>query len=289
MSGSPIHVVEIRSPVDAGKLPRANARLGWRLPLDARELEVIARWARDRGGASICLHGAAVVQLDAVLDTVAVVTLELDATQIARPPQRAAHVRELSLGGLPDRVRETIASFGGVRTLRIDARGGELDAGALDSLPFLRGLSIAAASLRGCAGIERVRSLAALELVRTRVDALDPLLRHPGIVALRLANVEPVTSIEALRGHANLRSLALESLLHLESLAPIATLPRLERLAIGRLWQFNVADAAFIVEMRTLRELSLDIGGARKNVEITKLLGLPEPMPLDVLKEGEAV
>lgn len=282
MTGSPIRVVELRSPVDGGKLPRATARLGWRSPLNAGELATIARWADARGGASIRLHGTAVEQLDDVLTIVRPVNLEVEATRIARPPRHGGTVAGLSFAGLPSRFRETIASFGGVRTLRIDARGGAVDAGALAVLPLLRGFSIAQASLRGCTAINDLRSLAALELVRTRVDHLDAPLRHPGLAALRLANVQPVTTLEALSGHPNLRSLALESLLHLESLAPVATLPVLERLTIGGLWQFNVADAAFIAGIRTLRELSLDIGGTRKNVEITKLLGLPEPSPLDV-------
>jgi hypothetical protein len=282
MNASSIRVAEIRSPVVAENLPRANARLGWRSPLKTPELEAIARWASAKGGASIRLHGAAIDQLDAVLEIVPVVRLEVDAARLVRPPKGAGEVRELSLHGLPDRAQETISAFVGVHTLRIDARGAAFDVRALYAMPVLRGVSIAAASLHGCSGIDRVGALAALELVRTRVDELDSILRHPELAALRLSNVERVTSIDALRGHAGLRSLALESLLHLESLAPIATLHRLETLAIGGLWQFNVADAAFIAEMKTLRALSLDLGGTRKNVEITKLLRLPEASPFDV-------
>lgn len=282
MSGSSIHVVEMRSPVEAERLPFTNARLGWRTPLDPGELDAIARWARGHGGASIRLHGAAVAQLDAVLDAVPVVTLDLDAKRIANPPRRAERVRELVLHGMPHDADDTLSSFSGLQTLRLDARGDTVEVKVLEALPSLRRCSIASASLRGCAGIARVPTLAALELVRTRVDAIDPLLRHPGIVALRLADVERVTSLAALRGHACLRSLAIESLLYLENLQPLATLQHLETLAIGGLWQFNVGDAVFVAEMRALRALSLDIGGARKNVEITKLLGLPEPTPFDV-------
>jgi hypothetical protein len=274
-------VFELRSPVEAERLPRSAACLGWRTPLDPSELDAIAQWARVHGGASIRLHGAAMAQLDAVLDAVPVVSLELDATRIADAPRYAHGVRELVLRGMPHRT-ETLSSFSGVRTLRLDARGETVEVRALEALPALRCCSIASASLRGCVDIKSIRTLAALELVRTRVDAIDPLLRHPGIVALRLANVERVTSLEALSSHAVLRSLAIESLLHLESLQPIATLQRLETLAIRGLWQFNVGDARFVGEMRGLRALSLDIGGARKNVEITRRLGLPEPLPFDV-------
>lgn len=281
MSGGFIRVFEIRSRVDAERLPLSNARLGWRTPLDTSELDAIAGWARSHGGASIRLHGAAVAQLDAVLDAVPVVALDVDAARIAAPLRRAESVRELVLRGIP-RSADILPRFSGVRTLRLDARGETIEVRTLEALPALRCCSIAAALLRGCAGIESVRTLAALELVRTRVDAIDPLLRQPGIVALRLANVERVTSLEALNGHAGLRSLVVESLLHLESLQPIATLPRLETLAIGGLWQFNVGDAEFVTKMRGLRALSLDIGGARKNVEITKRLELPEPPPFDV-------
>lgn len=282
MSGGSIHVYEIRSPLDAERLPHSNARLGWRTPLDPGELDAIARWARGRGGASIHLHGAAVAQLDAVLNAVPVAALDLDATRIANPPRHAERVRELVLRGVPHRADDTLSSFSAVRTLRLDARGETFEMGALEALPALRCCSIASASLRGCARIERVRTLAALELVRSRVDSIDPLLRHPGIVALRLASVERVTSLAALRAHARLQSLAVESLLHLESLQPIATLQHLETLAIGGLWQFNVGDALFIAGMRGLRALSLDIGGKRKNVEITKLRGLPEPARFEV-------
>lgn len=282
MSGTSIHVFEVSAPVDAARLPLFNARLGWRTPRSPSELDAIARWARGRGGASIRLHGAAVAQLDAVLDAVDVVTLELDATRIVDPPQRAQRVRELVLRGVPHRAEDVLPAFSGVRTFRLDARGETLDVRLLHALPALRCCSIASAVLRGCAAIGRVRTLTALELTRTRVDAIDPILRHPGIVAMRLANVERVTSLEALGGRAGLRWLAVESLLHLESLQPVATLRGLETLAIGGLWQFNVGDALFVAEMRGLRALSLDIGGARKNVEITKRLGLPEPAAFDV-------
>ncbi|HZY99759.1 MAG TPA: hypothetical protein VFE36_09310 [Candidatus Baltobacteraceae bacterium] len=282
MSGATIHVVDLRSPVDGAKLPRSKAILGWRAPLDRRELDAIARWAQASGGASIRLCGAAVAQLDAVLEAVAVVSLDIDGRRIVRPPRNAANVRELNLHGLPDPVNETLAAFGGVQTLRLDACGQSLDIGTLRTLPLLRQCSIASAALTGCAGIGGVRELAALELVRTRVDDVDSLLRHPGIVALRLANVERITSLDALQGHAALRSLALEKLLHLQSLQPIATLPRLERLYVGGLWQFNVGDAWFLTEMRGLRELAFDIGGERKNVEIRKRCELPKPRPFDV-------
>lgn len=281
MNAGSIHVLELRSPVTEENLPRANARLGWRAPLHARELETIARWARARDGASIRLHGDAVAQLDAVLETIPVDALDLDAARILKPPRHGARVRELALHGLPNRFEETLAPFSGVRMLRLDARGGTVDVRALDALPILRACSIAAARLHGCAAFERLRALAAVDLVRSCVDDVDPLLRRRGVVALRLANVERVTSLEALRDHAELRSLALDSLLHLESLQPIATLPRLETLAIGRLWQFNVGDAQFIIGMTGLRALSLDIGGTRKNVEITKPLGLRAPPPFD--------
>lgn len=286
--GTSIHIVELRSPVDEPTLPQANARLGWRMPLRAAELESIARWARQRGGASIRLHGAAVAQLDAVLETIPVVALDIDAARLAMPRRNASSVRELALHGWPDRPQETLAPFSGVRTLRLDARGATVDVPTLGVLPLLRAASIAAAALRGCDAAEGLRALAALELVRTQVDDADPLLRHRGLSALRLAHVERVTSLRALSGHPNLRSLALESLLHLESLTPIATLPRLETLAIGRLWQFNVRDAQFIAEMRGLRALSLDIGGARKNVEITKRLALPPAPAFDAFDYGLA-
>ncbi|HKE37029.1 MAG TPA: hypothetical protein VKB39_06335, partial [Candidatus Baltobacteraceae bacterium] len=145
-----------------------------------------------------------------------------------------------------------------------------------------RQCSIVSAALRGCGAMTKVHELVALELARTRADDVDSLLRHPAIAALRLANVERVTSIDALRGHAALRTLALEKLLYLESLQPIATLPRLESLSVARLWQFGIGDAWFLTGMTRLRELALDIGGERKNVEIAKRLGLPEPAAFDV-------
>lgn len=282
MNGGSIHVFEIRSPVVAERLPSSHARLGWRTPLDPTELATIALWARARGGASVRLHGDAVAQLDAALEAVPIVALDVDASRIVDRPRHAQRVRELVLRAVPSGAGDVLSGFEGVRTLRLDARGEIVDVRMLEALPALRCCSIASAWLRGCAGIGNVRTLRALELVRTRVDAIDPLLQHPGIVALRLANVERVTSLAALRGHAALQSLAIESLLHLESLQPIAALQRLEILAVGGLWQFNVADAWFVAEMRGLRALSLDIGGARKNVEITKRLGLSKPSPFDV-------
>jgi hypothetical protein len=282
MSEASIRVLDLRSPVEAARLPSSNARLTWRHPLEPRDLDTIASWARTRGGASIRLYGAAVAQIDSVLDAIPVVALELDAARITRLPRSAAGVRELRLHGIPSAGRSVLEAFGDVRTLRVDARGETVDLQLLAALPQLRGLSLASASLRGCGGAGVPSALESLELVRTRVDAIDPLLRHPAMVALRLANVDRLASLDALQQHAGLRSLALESVLHLESLRPIGTLPRLETLAIARLWQFNVDDAAFVREMPSLRALSIDIGGRRKNVEIAKRLNLPEAPPFDV-------
>lgn len=258
------HVVDLREPIAANRLCAlpAGVRLQWRDPMPSAALDAIARWCH--GAASIRLYGAACAQLTDVLERI--------------PAQR---VTDLALEGVPgdDAVLRAVPW---VQTLRVDAHGAAFDLRLLDALPALRRLSLTAAAIVNAKMFERLANVMALEVSHCSLDEVESVMRCPSLAALRLATIDGVRSIRALTEAGSLRVLALDRLLHLDSLAPLETLPLLESLAIAGLWQFNVGDAECILRLPRLKRLAIDIGGKRKNVEITKRLQLPEPQAFDV-------
>jgi hypothetical protein len=283
MTSRAIEVYHLAPPIAGARLLAlpAGARVGWSVPLGTADLEAVAAWARRDASASIRLYGAAARQIETVLREIPVTRLTLAGECPSRRSPLVPGVRELALEGWFDGTAALLARFAELETLRIDAHGRAFAAAPLAELPSLRRLSVTAATLRDTGALEHSR-LRAVELVHCAAADLQPLLRCGSLEALRLAALERLRSVDALAYHASLRVVALERLLHLDSLRPVATLAALESLALEELWQFNVGDAAFVKELPSLRRLTVDFGGRRKNVEIAKWLGLPEADPFEL-------
>ncbi|MBV8435155.1 MAG: hypothetical protein JO029_12815 [Candidatus Eremiobacteraeota bacterium] len=279
MSRHPIDVVELRGTVTAERLAALppQTRLQWRDPLAAPALDAIAR--RSSGGTAIRLYGSACAQIDDVLERIPVRRLAFDARRVRRPP-RAPGVRELAIEGVPNDAT-FLHAFDSLEALRVDAHGAPFDLRVLREVPNLRRLSIVAAKIAGLLFIGEVHRLDVLEISHCVAGDVDPVLSHRNVTALRLAAIDGVRSIRAVADNTVLRVLELDRLLHLDSLAPLGTLHSLQSLALRELWQFNVGDAHCIVGLNGLRRLAVDIGGARKNVEIVKRMRLPLAEPFD--------
>jgi hypothetical protein len=253
-----------------------RVRLQWRSPLAPVDLAAAARAAA--GGASLRLYGAAVSQVGTLASCAPFACLALDAATIPRGLPPFPHVRDLELDGVPEDQAAIFAAFPSLESLRVRARGARIDATHLADLASLRRLYLDAAEVRACAHLARLTALRSLDLRDARVDDIDAVLALP-LQALRLTRVEPLRSLEMLRGNMALRTLSLGESLDLTDLHPIADLPRLESLELRGLWQFDVADAAFVESMPSLRRLYVDLGGRRKNVELYKHRSLALPLP----------
>jgi hypothetical protein len=275
-------VRDLQAPFDErtmASLP-PDARIQWRQRLADPDLTRAASWLGAHSRASLRLYGNACEQLEALAGS-APARLDLDAPRLAGRLPSMPSVRDLTLEGAPPDLPQMLAAFASLDTLQADFRGAAFDLGALAGVPGLQRWSLAKAQLSGSPP-PSLSTLRALELRGVAPDLIDVLLRIPALRGLRLCGIVGLRSIDALADHGNLRALALESLTHLEDLRVLSTLRRLESLDIAGLWQFSLADVSFLTSMHRLRRLAIDIGGRRKNVEITKKLPLPKPPPFDI-------
>jgi hypothetical protein len=279
-----LFVRDLRGPFDDGTFAALapDARIQWRAPLASEDLERALGWLRAHPAAALRLSGGAVEQIDAVAKIFAPCALTLDATRLPARLVSLPTVTDLTLEGAPADAASVLAAMPALQTLEVNFRGADFELSALARVPKLQRLSLVKTCARGSPPSPRLARLQAIELREVRAEHIDDFLRLPSMRALRLCAVQRLRSIDALEGHPNLRVLALESLPHLESIGVLATLPQLVSLDIAGLWQFAVADAAFIASLCGLRRLAIDIGGRRKNVEISKRLQLRRPDPFDV-------
>jgi hypothetical protein len=276
-------VRDLRGPLDDRTFATlaGGTRIQWRTPLTRPDLERATEWLRTHPDAGLRLYGLAAEQIHVLAtDAFAPARLVLDPEHLRSniPPVRG--VGDLTLEGAPMDLASILAAVPALEVLQADFRGEAFDFGVLARVPHLRRLSLARVNWSGEPATQC--KLSVLELRDARVDGLDGLLRVPSLRALRLCAVERLRSIDALAHHENLRLLALEKLPHLESLDVLATLPQLESLDISGLWQFSIADAAVITSLHQLRRLAIDIGGRRKNVEISKRMQRAKPSPFDI-------
>lgn len=183
-----------------------------------------------------------------------------------------------------DGVAAWLRMLPGVRVVRVALRGTLFDAAQL-----------AGASLAGCSIVEgsvvnlqllEPTGVRALELRDVAVDRFDDVAALPRLRALRASAVERVRSLSALSGHAHLRSLWLQRLPYLERLSDLLALPSLESLELAGLWQFGMLEADVLYSLPRLARAGIDIGGRRKNIEITKRLRLPPAAPFCLEREA---
>jgi hypothetical protein len=272
-------VRDIGAVLEAGCLASYpdGAGVQWRSPLAPRELALVKRYVAERGDGSARLYAAAASQANALAGWETIQRLGVEAAHLPSTLAAFPNVRELVLDGVPRDFASVLDAFPALRTLRVRARGTTIDAGALARARDLQTLDVDGAEVIAAASLAEIETLRALDLRDSTVDDLDAVLGLR-LHALRLARVARVRSIEALRGHAHLRVLALAGLLDLASLHPLASLDRLESLDLSGLWQFDIADVTFVEAMPGLRRLRVDIGGHRKNVEIYKRRALALPL-----------
>ena len=279
-------VRDLRAPPDALELALlpSGARVQWRTALSAAELETVACWVAARERASVRLYASACAQLEA-LSRWTLQTLALDARTLPDPLPELAFVSDLTLESVPDDLRAVVEAFPSLKALRIFGRGATIDARALRDARELAHLSVASARLEGVHALARL-PLRSLELRDLTIDAddLDAALRLPRLRALRLARIESARRLDALAAHPELAVLSLDALLHLDDVGVIATLSQLESLSLQGLWQLARDAVDFIPEMTSLRRLTLDIGGRRKNVEIYKRKPLPRALPFEAAR-----
>jgi hypothetical protein len=277
-------VRDLGSPLDPQTLAAAPpaARIQWRRLLSTGELDRVLEWLAARPQASLRLYGAACAQVGVLAGARSLRRLELAASRLPSRLPELPGVTDLTLDGVPPDAAALLAAFPQLRILQIVLRSRTIDAAGFARVPHLERLSLAAGRLSNAAALLRLPALGVVELRDVQVDDLAGVLRVPGLRALRLRGMSGVRWIDALAGCPHMRVLALDSLLHLESVRVLATLPRLESLDVAGLWQFGLDDVGFIPAMTSLRRFRIDIGGRRKNVELYKRLSLPRPPPFDV-------
>ncbi len=260
-----------------------QTRLQWREPMQPGDLAQIERLAASREDTWVRLYGSAGVQAPHLTAWPALHRLALDGAAATPSLPRFDAVAELALDGVPGDLAGTLARFPNVRALECDARGASFDCRALASLPKLERVSLIAARCENAEALAGIGSLRALSLRECDLAGSDALAGGavgfvgPALRALRIASMPQIRSIETLRGHASLRTLALEGLTHLDDVAAIASLPALESLALTGVWHLRVDDVAFVTELPSLRRLEIDLGGRRKNVEIYRRRPLALP------------
>jgi hypothetical protein len=277
-------VRDVRAPIQAGAFDgiRGHLRVQWRDPLGARDLGIVEQLVAARADTSVRLHEGAAAQANAVARWANLARLELDTARMPDARATFPSITHLKLDGVPANLATALATFPALQTLSIRARGGAIDARAFSVASALRVLDLNGAAITHARALETLPHLRVLDVRDALADDADALLRLP-VEALRLARVAGVRSIDALRGHPALRTLSLSGFLNLEDVSAIAALEYLTSLELLGLWQFDIADVAFIQTMPALRRLRIDIGGRRKNVEIYKQRSLALPLPFQEL------
>jgi len=254
-----------------------GACIQWRAPLSLADLATVASLV-ETGAARVRLYGAAVAQLDVLASWNSLRHLALEAAALPRAVAEFRQVRHFELDGVPNDPAALFSSFPSLESLLVRARGAAFDASSLVGLGSLRRLHLDTIDLRSVSSLAELTALSVLDVTNARVENAEALLALP-LAALRLARIEPLRSLAALRSNDTLHVLSLVDALDLDDLRPIATLQRLRSLELRGLWQFDVADAAFVESIPTLRRLFIDIGGRRKNAELYRRRPLALPLP----------
>ena len=275
-----LSVRDVRSPIEPHAFDRVPDRvcLQWCKPLSDADLGAIESIVSAKADASVRLSGSAASQLNRLAEWASLRRLRLESAYVPELPARLPAVLDLELDGIPANLASTLEAFSSVKTLRIRARGGSVNAPVLARAAGLEVLVLRDTALTSTAALRDLRALRVLDVESATVDDADAAFGL-ALQELRLVNVEPIRTLAALRGHPTLQTLALAGLIDVNDLSPIATIAGLESLDLRGFWQCAVDDVAFIASMASLRRLHLDIGGRRKNVEIYRRRSLAEPLP----------
>lgn len=127
----------------------------------------------------------------------------------------------------------------------------DVDLTALAACGHLRALALSGAKVSGA--FPNVRALALARV--TGIPRLDGAVT-PALRTLRVDRVHDLTRLDALASCANL-----------------------EQLELRGLWQFDLREAAFALDLPRLRRAEIDIGGRRKNVELYRRAAWAYPWP----------
>ena len=275
-----LSVRAVRSPVEPGILEglTGTAIVGWHDPLAPDDIVRVEALAASNPHATIRLYGDAVAYVNALAEWPSLSRLEIESTRLSQALATFPRVAELSLDGVPADLERTLAAFPALRTLRLRARGGSIDAAAFARLRELNHLALRDAIVVRADRLADVSSLQKLDIEDASLDDGERLLRMP-LHALRLARIASFATVSGLRDHPTMRTLSLDGLLEIDDLRPIATIAQLESLDLRGLWQFAIDDVAFVHSMASLRRLHVDIGGRRKNAEIYRQGAYAAPLP----------
>jgi hypothetical protein len=275
-----LSVRAVRSPVEVGMLEASigPAIVGWREALAPDDLARVQALVASNPFATIRLHGDAGAHVNALAEW-PLLRLEIESSRLPQVLAPFPRVAELTLDGVPADLERTLAAFPALRTLRIRARGALVDAAAFARLRELDNLALRDAIVARADRLGDVTSLRRLDIEDASLDEAAGLLRMP-LQALRLARIAAFKTVSDLREHPTIRTLALDGLLEIDDLRPIATIAQLESLDLRGLWQLAIDDVAFVRSMPSLRRLHVDIGGRRKNAEIYRQGAYAAPLPL---------
>jgi hypothetical protein len=181
--------------------------------------------------------------------------LSLAITQTAlKPPQQRALVK---------RWGELLPTLANVRVLWFHSKVSQEMFEAACAMPALEGLYIKWGSLTDLRPITRLRTLSHFHLGGApSAEGLDALAALPRLIDLEIANVRAAGDLSFLRGLPQLRSLLLAGdsnsikALKIDTLAPLAALPQLERL---RLLTVQVLDGSLapLAGLPALKHLAL--------------------------------
>jgi hypothetical protein len=252
--------------------------------LSHSEVRTISRWLQARPGSTLRLDGPAGELLDR-FDTLPR-NIEIGPDTVPPAARSFDRVERVTFLGSP-RPGRWLQHFPNARVASIALHGGRLDAGDV-AVTQLTALSLAEGTVTNLTALHGACELRTLELRDVAVDAFESVGRLSALRSLRLCAVDRLASIQALRGHGQLRSLWLERLPFLQRLSDLQSLPALESLDLSGLWQFGMRDAEVFFALPALRRAGIDIGGKRKNVEILKRLQLPAVPPYSFEREALA-
>ena len=151
------------------------------------------------------------------------------------------------------------------------------DLSLLVPLESLRSLDIKLGGTNDLALLPDVGRLRYLELWRIRGFSDASMLgRLPHLRHLFLQTLPQVTHLPDFGEARSLRRIELETMKGIRDLGPIATAPVLEELLLDDMPQLEPEDLRPLVGHRSLRAVTANLGGRRKNAEAGALLGLPE-------------
>lgn len=208
--------------------------------------------------------------------------LALSAIWVRRPSllpvARFPGLTELHLGGpgaLSD--MDALGSLSALEQVQLYQRP-DLDLRPLAHAQKLWHLEIAHGSLaEGSAHLAELTGLRFLELVYLRtVEDLPDLSNLAALERLDLAYMSNLKRLPNLSGATRLRAVMIEKCRSLDDLTPLAHAPALEQVLLIDMPHLRASHVTPLLGHPTLRQISVGTGSARRNAEISKVLGLPE-------------